>query len=88
MVLNSKDLSGVPVRTKSGVLLGKCASLDLDSDTGRLEAIRVKARGFVSGLLGDVLVVPWSSILELNDKLIIVADAAVPAGATVLAADV
>lgn len=87
MVLNSKDLVGVPVRTKSGVLLGKCASLDLDADTGRLESIRVKSGGLVSGLLGDELVIPWSAVIELGPKMIVVADTALPVGSKVLAAE-
>lgn len=80
MIINSKDVAGIPVFTKMGIPLGKCSSVDLDADTGRLEAVRIK-----SGVLTEEHIVPWASVIELNPEKIIVSDGVVPAGSSVLA---
>lgn len=80
MTINSKDIAGIPVFTKMGLLLGKCSSVDIDADTGRLESIRIK-----SGVLTEEHVVSWASIIELNPEKIIVADGIIPAASSVLA---
>ncbi|MCC7523123.1 PRC-barrel domain-containing protein [Candidatus Uhrbacteria bacterium] len=80
MIINSKDISGIPVFTKLGIPLGKCSSLDIDADTGRLESIRIK-----SGVLTEEHVVAWNSIIEMSPEKIIVADGIIPAAASVLA---
>ncbi|MCK9361613.1 PRC-barrel domain-containing protein [Patescibacteria group bacterium] len=85
MTINSKDLIGLPVQTRSGHALGKVASIDVDVDTGRIGTFHVKAGGLVTGLLADELMVSWASVFELTADALIVADTTVPAGATVLA---
>ncbi len=82
MSLNSKALVGVPVRTKIGQTIGKLASLEIDPDTGRISALRVRVRGFVPGLLDDETFVGWSQVVSMDEKEIVVVDAFVPAGAT------
>jgi len=82
MRLNSKALGGVPVRTKAGMAVGKLASLELDSDTGRLTALLVRVRGMVPGLLDNELIVAWSQVVTMSDKEILVADNIAPAGAS------
>ncbi len=81
MKLNSKVLVGVPVRTKMGLAVGRLASLELDSDTGRLTSLLVRGKGVVAGLLEDQLVVSWSQVVSMSDKEIVVQDNFSPAGA-------
>ncbi len=84
MNLNSKSFAGTPVQTRSGMTLGRLASLDFDADTGHLVSIRVHA-GLVKGLLADELIIAWSQIVEMKPKKIIVSDTSIPAGASVIA---
>lgn len=85
MQLNSKTISGHVVRTRSGMALGKVASLDFDGDTGRLTRLRVKTRGLVPGLMDQELIVTWDQIVEITEKEVVVQDATVPAGGKQLA---
>jgi sporulation protein YlmC with PRC-barrel domain len=85
MHLNSKELIGLPVVTKSGTGLGKLASIDVDADSGRLVTLHVKTRGIVPGLMSDEVLVGWASVIEMTNERIVVADAAVTAGATAFA---
>lgn len=80
MIINSKDISGIPVFTKMGMPLGKCSSVDIDADTGRLDSIRIK-----SGVLTEEHIVSWASIIELGPEKIIVADGIIPSASSVLA---
>jgi len=74
MLVNTRDMVGNPVRTKTGLLLGRLKSLDFDAETGRLDALHVKIRGPVPGLLDDELIIAWVQVISMNDKEIIVAD--------------
>lgn len=85
MVLNSKALIGLPVRTKSGAAIGKVSSVDLDSDTGKLAAVRVRVSGVVPRLLNNELAVPWAHIVSIDEREVVIADAFVPMGVTRLA---
>lgn len=85
MNLNSKSLVGTPVRTRSGTPVGKLASLDFEADTGRLAVLRVRVRGMVPGLLDDEVAVAWSQVVSLDQREIVVADAAATAKSAVLA---
>lgn len=85
MRLNSKDLMGLPVHTRSGTALGKVSSLDVDCDTGRIATMHVKTRGLVPGLMDHELMVTWDQIIEITEKEVIVQDNTVPAGASALA---
>lgn len=77
MLLNSKEMTGVPVETRAGYVVGKVASFHLDASTGRLVSMLVHAPGIVSGLFRDELVVAWDAILEMTPDRVLVADAAV-----------
>jgi len=85
MNLNSRSLVGTPVRTRSGTPVGKLASLDFEADTGRLAVLRVRVRGMVPGLLDDEALVAWSQVVSLDEREIVVDDAAVTVGSSVLA---
>lgn len=85
MNINTKDLIGLGVQTRSGIAIGKVASFDVDGDTGRITTFHVKPGNLVTGLLADDLLVSWASVLELTPKMLIVADTTVPVGAKVLA---
>ncbi len=86
MRLNSRQLLGLPVTTKSGQDLGKVGSFDVDADTGQVQTFHVKTRGLVKGLLEEELLVAWSQVIEINEDRMVVADASVPQGARALAA--
>jgi sporulation protein YlmC with PRC-barrel domain len=87
MVINSKSLYGVPVQAKSGTVLGTVASVDFDSETGRLASLKVKTRGLMAGLFNEELSVAWDQILEIRTDLVIVSDTTVPVGARRLAVE-
>jgi len=78
MTVNSKDMQGVPVRTASGQSVGKLLSFDVDADTGRLAAIRVKISGVVPAMLGQEALVPWTQILSMSESEVVIVDGFVP----------
>jgi len=86
MLLNSRQLARVPVRTQSGTRLGKLASVDIDADTGRISAIRVIPLGAVIRLLGTELIIGWAQIVSMTTEEIVVKDGSVPYAAAQLAA--
>jgi len=53
MKVNSKEMAGVPVETRSGWPVGRVASFDFDADSGHLQTLRVKPSGLVANLLGE-----------------------------------
>ncbi|MDQ7815237.1 MAG: PRC-barrel domain-containing protein [Patescibacteria group bacterium] len=65
---------GVPVRTKAGLLLGRLKSMDFDAETGKLNALHVKVRGPVPGLLDDELIIAWVQVISMGEDEIVVAD--------------
>jgi sporulation protein YlmC with PRC-barrel domain len=85
MRINSKQLTNLPVITKSGQDLGKVGNFDIDSDSGRLMTIHVKTRGLVKGLLDTDLLVDWSQIVTIDEDKVVVSDASVPGGVKALA---
>ena len=85
MHLNTKDMMGVGVETRSGRRVGKVASFDLDQATGRLVTLQVKPHGLVAGLTSENLIIPWDAIVELSYERVVIADAVVPAGSSVIA---
>jgi len=74
MNLNTKTLVGTKVITQSGMAVGKLASLELDGDTGRVTALKVRTRGMVPGLLDNELIVAWSQVVSMSEKEIVVVD--------------
>jgi sporulation protein YlmC with PRC-barrel domain len=85
MTINTKEMHGVPVLTEQGISVGRVASFDLEADTGRMKALRVKLPGILTGLLSDELHVPWASIVELGKDRVIITDASIPAEARTVA---
>lgn len=85
MRLNSKAFAGTPVQTRSGQTLGKVASVNFDSESGRLAGICVKTRGLVPGLLDQELFVAWDQIIEITATAVIVQEGTIPVGARALA---
>ncbi len=74
MMLNSKELVGTPVITKSGIRLGKLVSLNLGAETGRVAHIVVRPR-FLSSVLPQELLISWTQIVSMDAEQIVVADA-------------
>lgn len=80
MVISSRKMLRLPVRTKSGTRLGRVASFDLDTDTGKLVAVHVLP-GVAARLLTDELVISWAQIVEITEQMVLVADAVIPISA-------
>ncbi len=81
MTVNTKDMVGVLVETRSGQGVGKVASFDLEKTTGHLVNIQVKPLGLVAGLTHEHLMVPWSAVVEMTQEKVVIADAVVSVGA-------
>lgn len=58
--------------------VGRLASLDLDGDSGRLMALRVRIPGVVPRLLDDEVAVSWAQIISITEEEAVIADASVP----------
>jgi sporulation protein YlmC with PRC-barrel domain len=80
MRVNTKQLIGMPVDTKSGSALGRVASADFDAETGRIATLHVKARNVIQGLLNEEFLVDWSQIVEITEAHVVVQDTTVPEG--------
>lgn len=81
-----RRLVGMPVRTRSGQVIGKLIDVVMELETGRLAFLLVRARGFIPGLMDQELQIAWAQVISLNEKEAIVTDGSVPSGATRLAA--
>lgn len=57
-----------------GIALGHVMDLEIETENGKLMNIHVKPNGLVSGIIKDQLVIPWSNILEITMKKVIVED--------------
>ena len=79
MVMNAKAFHGLPVRTRSGMHVGKVGSMDIETDTGRIAFLGVKTGSLVAAFLGQELDVAWRQIISVDDKEVVVEDAVVPA---------
>ncbi len=86
MLLNTKQLTGVPVITRTGARVGKVVSFDVNDLTGRLAVMRVKASGLVARLTDDELLIPWDAILAMTETSITIVDGVVPVTMNTLAA--
>lgn len=84
MNVNSKEMGGVQVETRSGMTVGKVASFDLDGATGRLVSMRVKSRG-LAAVMADELIVSWDAIVEITPEKVVVMDGWRPVGSEALA---
>ncbi len=77
MQLNTKAMTGVHVKTKSGTAIGKVASFDLDANTGHLSVLHVKTTRLVPGLMDDEVFVPWSAIVSMSEEEVVIQDGVV-----------
>ena len=75
MRISSKRLIGLPVRTKMGVVLGHVSSLEIETDHGRVETLRIKPVGLMKGLTGEEAFITWAQIIEIHEDQVIVSDA-------------
>jgi sporulation protein YlmC with PRC-barrel domain len=80
MVLSSKQIIGLPVRTKSGLVLGTLASFELNSDTGRIDTLHVQIPGVLPHLLHEEAMVAWAQVVFIDEKEVVVVDAFVHEG--------
>lgn len=74
MLLNTKDMVGVPVVTRSHQAIGKVASYDLDAVTGQMVRMHVKTGGLVAGLLRNELYVAAASIVSMSLEEVVITD--------------
>lgn len=84
MVLNSRRLIGLPVRTRSGERIGRVLGFDVDVDTGKLAAIRVRAPGLIPHFVDQEVSVGWAQVVSIDEKEVVVSDGTVPAGGRLL----
>lgn len=77
MLRLTKRLFGLPVHTAGGTALGQVADFEIDTETGRLQKMHVKAAGLVKGLMNHELIVDWSQMIEIREDAVIVDDAVV-----------
>ncbi len=83
-MMNTREMVGTPVVTRSGQPVGKVASFDLDQATGRLVTLHVKTPGLVPGLHGDELLVSWDAIIEMTPKQVTIMDGLGEMGASAI----
>jgi len=77
MQTRCQKLTGIPVKTRSGEGIGKLIDVSVDTDTGRIDALLVRSRGFIPGLLDQELRIAWAQVISLTPKEVVVVDGAV-----------
>ncbi|MFH1078462.1 MAG: PRC-barrel domain-containing protein [Patescibacteria group bacterium] len=82
MQISQRRLVGLPVKTRSGAMLGNVADLVLETDTGRLACIVVRSRGFIPGLMDHELRVAWAQVISMSETEVVVMDGTIPSAAT------
>lgn len=85
MVLNTKQLTGLPVFTRSEQRVGKVTTFDINAWTGRIAVMHVKASGLVARLSDEELLVPWDAIVEMTEERVVITDNVVQAPASAIA---
>ena len=74
--------SRLTVKTKSGHLLGRVVSVEIDTDTGRIQNFFVSTSRVLPVVLDKELAIAWSQVVAWNDSELIVSDAYTKAGVT------
>ena len=74
MSINYKKILGIPVFTKSQILLGKISSLDLDLDHQHIAYYIVKSVNPIKGLFQQGLMIHRSQVISITDTKMIVED--------------
>lgn len=59
-------------------------SLDVDVDTGKLSALRVRAPGLIPHFVDQEVAIGWPQIVSIDEKEVVVSDGTVPAGGRLL----
>ncbi|MFA5129147.1 MAG: hypothetical protein WC445_04305 [Patescibacteria group bacterium] len=80
MTISHKNLIGLPVQTKSGLLLGKIGSFEIESDTQTVLRYIVKSRNLISKLLSEKvseIIISRNQVIFLDEEKMIVDDASV-----------
>lgn len=80
MFLNQKILIGLPVETKSGLVLGKIRSFEIDSESQTIMKYFVKSRNLVSKLLNEEtkeLIIHRDQVISIDAEKMVVDDSAV-----------
>jgi sporulation protein YlmC with PRC-barrel domain len=72
-ILYSK-LIDLPVKTRSGELLGEVVDLEIDIDTYSITKLHVKSSNLIRGIFEGMLIIDQSQILEITSEKIIVED--------------
>ncbi len=84
-MFNFTPKSRLTARIKSGQVLGRVISIEVDPATGRIEHFVVASQYVLPRLLDKTLIVAWSQVIEWKEDEIIVADAVLPVGASSIA---
>lgn len=78
MLLEHKQIIGLPVAAKSGERLGKIAGFNLDSESQIIYQYRVNPLG-LSNLFAKELLIHHDQVVSLDDKKMVVDDLVVSA---------
>lgn len=77
MIINSKDLIGLSVETKSGLILGKIKNFEIDSETQMIFRYIIKSRNLISKFLSESdeqLIINKNQVVSINKEKMVVED--------------
>ncbi len=77
MILSNKNLIGLPVFSKSGLLLGKIKSFEIEAETQTIVRYSVKTRNLIGNFLSEKdseLVVGRNQVISINEEKMTVDD--------------
>lgn len=80
MTISHKNLIGLPVQTKSGLLLGKIRGFEIESDGQNILCYIVKSRNLIDKLLTEKvgeIIISRNQVVSLDEKKMVVDDASV-----------
>ncbi len=78
MKIGLKDLQQLPVKTQSGIMLGRIVGIDFDTEAHSVTKYHVARFPVVDELLRRTLLVDPSQVISVTSKAIIVEDALLP----------
>lgn len=77
MIISHKNFIGLPVETKSGLVLGKIRSFEIESDTQTISQYVVKSRNLISKLLSEEvqeIIIGRNQVISIDEKKMVVDD--------------
>ena len=75
MLINSQNLVGLKVETKSGQYIGRIQSFDIDIDTQGVRCYYVKPKLLLEGgVFSDELKVHQKQVIDINQERMVVMD--------------